>query len=251
LVGSSGSAATSISAQIEIAIAVLNKIKGLLFDIDDTLFNRRLVFQDWLDHFARDIMGFNSVSALAHIKDEAGRINGSGYGSKKELIEIPPPLKSEYDDVIAYEEFVRLTRLGDDAGELLTELDRRSIPYGIVSNGGSRQVDKIQRLGLYVRVKCVFVSSVFGQEKPDQSIFIAAARCIEVAPTNILFVGDHPVNDIAGANSCGMMTAWLHNDQPWADELLGIKPTLVIDTLNDLIPLIDQLNDSHWAAVSL
>jgi len=34
---------------------------------------------------------------------------------------------------------------------------------------------------------------------------------LDCNPVNALFVGDHPVNDIRGANSIGMQTCWLAN----------------------------------------
>ena len=56
---------------------------------------------------------------------------------------------------------------------------------------------------------CIFVADLYGRRKPDAAIFRAAAACLEVRASQVLFVGDKPREDIQGAHDVGMTTAWL------------------------------------------
>jgi putative hydrolase of the HAD superfamily len=46
---------------------------------------------------------------------------------------------------------------------------------------------------------------------------LSALKELEVPTSRAWFVGDHPVNDIAGANALGMKTFWLEREQRGED----------------------------------
>jgi len=218
-------------------------VNALLFDVDDTLYDRQASFTKWADSYIADVLGVTDAIMIRSMFDQFGKFDGSVYGSKKELIEdvmmlYPPPASSNYTAAKAYADFAEDADLSSQAKALLYYLDEVGFPYGIVTNGGPRQVEKVQMLGLRDRAACVFISETFGSAKPDRSIFDAAAKCLGYLPSQILFVGDHPFNDILGAHNAGMKTAWLHNNQPWpeVDELP--RPDVMIDLLSDLTPLL-------------
>ena len=50
----------------------------------------------------------------------------------------------------------------------------------------------------------MIVSSVFGAEKPDPAIFLAALEALDVAPDEALYVGDLYDVDVIGARAAGM-----------------------------------------------
>lgn len=63
---------------------------------------------------------------------------------------------------------------------LLHTLQNAHILFGIVTNGSSHQRQKIEVLGLDQLTSCIFISELFGAKKPDASIFLAAASCLQV-----------------------------------------------------------------------
>ncbi len=216
--------------------------KGILFDVDDTLFNRRIIFSEWLDRYITDILKITDDALTSEIVDKITCVDGAGYGSKKELIETtlllyPPPQSSGYNAELAYKEFFESSELDTEAQDILIQVEAFAIPYGIVTNGTSRQVEKTNKLGLTDRVGCLFVSHTFGSAKPDPEIFLAAAKCLGLPPHEILFVGDHPINDIYGAKNVGMMTAWVTNGQTWPSKLNHLKPDHILEQLSDLSAL--------------
>ena len=48
------------------------------------------------------------------------------------------------------------------------------------------------------------VSGDVGVHKPDPALFLYACDKVQLPPADCMYVGDHPVNDIAGALSAGM-----------------------------------------------
>jgi FMN phosphatase YigB (HAD superfamily) len=59
-----------------------------------------------------------------------------------------------------------------------------------------------------------------------------------------VFVGDRPVNDIAGANEAGMISVLI--SPPHLDrELNGVQPDYIIQRLSELIPILDKLEEGQ------
>ena len=227
--------------------------EGFLFDVDDTLYNRRAAFVKWAKRYISEILRVTDRSTLDKIFASTSVLDSNGYGSKKELIEefmllYPPPFDSAYDATQAYVDFFTETVLDGPADTLLKYLEDHDLPFGIVSNGGPRQMEKMKKLGLTGRVNCLFVSETFGIAKPGAEIFNAAADCLGFPASTILFVGDHPINDIQGAHDAGMLTAWLHNNQPWPQDLVDLKPDVTIGSLDELMPLLRQKAQRNKAA---
>lgn len=52
------------------------------------------------------------------------------------------------------------------------------------------------------------VDSEFGHPKPDPRIFEHAAAAAGLSPEEIVFVGDTPEADIAGARAAGCVAVW-------------------------------------------
>jgi len=209
-------------------------IDGVLFDLDDTLYNRRATFRAWSEIFLRERLGITSDGECAEIVTWMESLDANGYGSKHAVIvELCARFPSAIGQVEAfYDEFVERVQFDPEAVELLDHLDATALPYGVITNGTARQQRKIDALRLGDRTSTILISDIFGDKKPSAPIFLAAAKSIGVAPVDILFVGDHPINDIQGARSVGMMTAWLHRDRPWPQE---VPPAdLTIDNLQNL-----------------
>ena len=61
------------------------------------------------------------------------------------------------------------------------------------------------------------VSAEVGHTKPDPAIFDVVTSRMEVSPADVLHVGDHPVNDLAGARGAGMEALLLDRDGRSAD----------------------------------
>ena len=71
--------------------------------------------------------------------------------------------------------------------------------------------------------------------KPHPSIFKLAASRFQLKEQEILYVGDDPVNDVAGAQRVGMQAVWVNRD----DEKLpdGIHPEFIVRSLTELLEI--------------
>jgi putative hydrolase of the HAD superfamily len=220
-------------------------IDAVLFDLDNTLFDRDLVFTAWARSFVRERLCLIDETEI----EEAARviidIDASGYVSRTAFAQA---LKDRYE--VLTEPIDRLVTIFRDqlvahmppldgaTERLLSALERAGIPWGIITNGSPSQLNKIRSLGLESRAGCVLVSEIVGIRKPDPAIFHEAAELLGILPANILFVGDNAAADIGGAHGAGMQTAWLHRGREWPEDPGGSAPHHSIASLADLIPVV-------------
>ena len=123
-----------------------------------------------------------------------------------------------------------------DAIAVLSAL-QRSVPVGVVSNGAARaQRMKLRRCLPGLTLDGVFISGVLGCRKPDPDIFLQALCHFGQAAESVLFVGDDPVTDIAGAAGVGMATAWMAHGRP--TDSLPHPADYVIESLHDVLEIV-------------
>jgi HAD superfamily hydrolase (TIGR01549 family) len=220
-------------------------VKGILFDLDNTLFDRDLAFKHWASGFVEERFRGESEDQRAQVLKQIVTIDAHGYVTKHVLFsEVRALFPSITDDVEAlcerfYQEWLVHMVLDADTESVLDLLDRTGTPFGIITNGPIQQYDKIRQLGLQHRTRCLFVSSEFGCHKPDPAIFRAAAVCLGVPCEQILFVGDYPHADICGAYGVGMQTAWMPCGAAWPADILDVKLDYTLHSLGDLLTLLN------------
>lgn len=145
--------------------------------------------------------------------------------------------------------FVNLVVFGTEpyagAKETLARLRSEGITTGVITNGYCHLQDaKIARHGLAGLVDFVLVSEAAGAHKPDERIFRLALERANTAAEDAWHVGDHLVNDIAGAENAGLNSVLFdpHGDRlpPDASELPdgGRMPTHTIRHLADVTRLV-------------
>ncbi len=214
-------------------------VHGVLFDLDDTLYDRQATFRAWTQTFIAERLQISDPAEREELLTWIESVDANGYGSKHDVMR---GFKSRFPDVAGtvndfYDDFIQRVALDDSAADLLNVLDAKAVPYGIVTNGSMRQWSKIRRMGLEMRTSAIFVSEEFGAKKPHPSIFLAAAAAIGVEPRDILFVGDNPGYDIVGSQEVGMQTAWLPRGRTWPDAIKA-RPDITITDLREIIALI-------------
>jgi FMN phosphatase YigB (HAD superfamily) len=202
-------------------------IRGLLLDLDDTLYDRSAAFDAWADGLATTQLGRTLDPAE---REDLIAFDRGGHRSRARFAEDarrlglsidPEKFPFELADHVVPEAGVR-----DTIAELA-----RTLRVAIVTNGGAAQRVKLARVGLDSIVRTVMVSGELGIAKPDLRIFQRALGWSELSAGELLFVGDQPVIDLAPAASLGMATAWRVRG-PWPDELA--PPTYKITSIDQL-----------------
>lgn len=219
---------------------------ALLFDLDDTLFDREKAFHRWATAFAQTHFPLEKGSSFQEALDLLVSLDAHGYTPRKRLFgefqQTYPWLQTSVETLVEtfYQQLPQHIDLDAQLSRLLHTLQGAHIPFGIVTNGSSRQQQKIEVLGLDRLTSCIFISELFGAKKPDASIFLAAASCLQVSTEHVLFIGDHPVRDIWGAHQVGMRTIWLHRFTEWPSTLPSSSADMTIHSLEELITVLSH-----------
>jgi len=90
--------------------------------------------------------------------------------------------------------------------ELLFDL-RSRYRVGVITDGNLQgQRAKVDALDLEGKVDLIVYSAALSSSKPDAGIFRHVLSLAGVAPERSVYVGDHPIRDIAGARRAGMLS---------------------------------------------
>jgi len=93
--------------------------------------------------------------------------------------------------------------------ELLELLRARGLKLAVITNGFTEfQLNNIRALGIEPFFDTIAVSEREGLRKPDPEIFRRTAERLGVAVSESVYVGDHPVNDVAASRQAGMRGIW-------------------------------------------
>lgn len=221
-------------------------IRAILFDLDETLLNRTETVKHFLaeQHRRFDTVS-TSVSQEAYIETFL-KLDGHGY-IKKDLVypqlveELAldvdwQQLLADYEDKRSWHRFILFPRVE----EYLRLKQQEGYKLGIITNGSvNSQQPKIDQSGLDKLVDTYLISEQEQIRKPAPEIFLRAAKRLDVATAECLFVGDNPGADILGAQQVGMKTIWFQGHLPWPAELEN-QPDYTITKFEELFQLLPE-----------
>jgi putative hydrolase of the HAD superfamily len=130
----------------------------------------------------------------------------------------------DYFDAV-YKEFTYpgIWQLMPGVTDVLSALIQAGIRLGIVSNFDQRLYSILETLGVLTQFEHVIISSEVGADKPSPRIFAEVLRRFDVAPKEVLHVGDEEEIDGIGAGSAGMSAFVLGRDGDWKEFLRNIR----------------------------
>lgn len=96
------------------------------------------------------------------------------------------------------------TTLFPGMAELINTIEHRGLPWGIVTNKPHRfTLPLMQALGYAERAACLVSGDTCARAKPHPAPLLYAAKCMEIAPENCLYLGDDK-RDIDAGRAAGM-----------------------------------------------
>lgn len=227
-------------------------IRLITFDLDDTLWDVRpvlhsaeLTLREWLARHTPDLNDF-SVEALGAIR--------------RTLLDAQPELRHRISELRRRILCHALEEAGyprDEACELAEqafqvflearhavqlfpevhptlELLANHYRLGVLTNGNA----DVRRLGLADYFDFTLCAEELGVGKPDPRPFCEALKRAGVAAEHAVHIGDHPSDDIGGAQRAGMRAIWFNpTGGPWQDD--G-HPDAIIGNLAELPTLLDS-----------
>ena len=228
-------------------------IRGVLLDVDDTLFDRELAQRMVLEIITdRNRELFDSIHADRLLAEflESDRISDEEYQAgppgtnirlcRAEIFLGALGLRTSHARDIAeiyVNEYPTLDAPVPGARQLIEELAPR-FSLGIISNGlADVQYTKLESLGIRSAFECVVLSEDVGVSKPDPRIFHHALSLLSLSPDEALYVGDSFDNDVVGALEVGMQTCWF-NPTEQRSSREEIRPTYHVQDLATLASLL-------------
>jgi HAD superfamily hydrolase (TIGR01549 family) len=183
------------------------EVKLVVFDVGETLVDETRHWSEWADwlHVPR----FTFMAAL-------GFLIGNGRSHRDVFPLVSPYTASEATARRTAEGWrynIWDTDLYPDALPCLSRLRRYGYRVAIVGNQPIECENALRALGLAANW---FGSSArWGIEKPSQAFFERVVEVAGLPAKQIVYVGDHPENDITSAQACGLRTVFLRRG-PWA-----------------------------------
>jgi putative hydrolase of the HAD superfamily len=216
------------------------KYKAILFDLDDTLYNRDKAFERFVERFLSRYASALKDEDPDSLRDALYQLDDHGYKSRREMFtEIID--RFSWRHLPSVEELVNyfileLPQCVERSPELLETLDwcfNKRIKMGIVTNGlAEMQKTKIDQLMIKKYMNTVIISEEVGLKKPDPQIFHLALNRMGIESQSTLFVGDNPLLDVKGANDSGLISVWLSNGRIW--NIDSYQPVMTIEKLSEL-----------------
>ena len=101
-------------------------------------------------------------------------------------------------------------RAFEDVDPILDALDAAGIPYGAVSNNvHDYQRAKLDGAGLD-RIRHLVGTDTVGVAKPEPAIYLEGVRLLGTVPAETLYVGDNRMLDAEGSTAAGLVGVWLN-----------------------------------------
>lgn len=181
-----------------------NPVKAVLFDLDGTFADTAPDLGAALNH-TRATRGLPPMT-LKEIRPQASH---GTRGLFKVGFNIEPGhpdyelLRDVFLDYYARNICVH-TRLMPETAELVGEIERRGLPWGIVTNKPHRYTEPLmEALGYAGRAACMISGDSCARAKPHPDPLLKACEVIGVAATDSLYLGDD-LRDMQAARAAGM-----------------------------------------------
>ena len=120
---------------------------------------------------------------------------------------------------------------------MLEDLSSR-FTINALTNGNAN----IHKAGLADYITDAYSSADVGAKKPHPDMFHAPLGALDLHPRQAVHIGDHLVDDIAGAARVGMHTIWVNMDQRPLDG--DVRPTGEVASLDQLVHTISAIETS-------
>ncbi|MCA0173228.1 HAD family hydrolase [Bacillus sp. RAR_GA_16] len=219
-------------------------IKGILFDLDETLLNRKAS----VEAFIRD--QYNRYSPFwAEVEEENYcsrfiELDNNGYTWKDRVYErlveeyqLPVSSLELLDDYLRH--FRQHCQPFDGLLEMLEALKNRGYNLGIITNGKTAfQLGNIRALGIEVYFDTIVISEEEKVKKPESTIFERALERMNLKAHEAIFVGDHLTNDVKGAKDVGMRAVWKRREGETEE-----TEEVSIYSLLDLLSVVEEWTD--------
>lgn len=200
-------------------------IKAVVFDMDHTLFDRYATIRAVMPAFceAFDVALSADEAADLLIKYDK-KLNIFGWPMvfnklKSNGMFNTAPHFAQYAAFL-YEHFSQTSVDYPFTIPTLQKLRENGYKVAMITNGDNEiQAAKIDNLGYTPYFDEILISGDCDFEKPEPEIFIEMAKRLGIQPQEMVYVGDHPVNDVDGSRNAGCTPIWVKTYGVWIEDI--------------------------------
>ncbi|WP_129841619.1 HAD family hydrolase [Streptomyces sp. RFCAC02] len=182
-------------------------IKCVALDIGETVTRDDRYWASWADWFG---VPRHTLSALVGAVVAQGRDNADAIRMLRPGVD--PAAEYAAREAAGRGEFLDETDLYEDVRPALTALRERGLRVVLAGNQTARAGALLR--GLALPVDALAVSDEWGVAKPSPEFFTRVTELAMARPEEIVYVGDHPANDVFPAHAAGLRTAHIRRG-PW------------------------------------
>lgn len=230
---------------------------SLIFDIDDTLYERSTPFLKACDKIFGNELDLDMsllFESFLEYGNEVFEDSMNGTISMEEMwiyritralkdfqIKISTEKALEFQN--AYDWYQHHITLSDTITEMFSWCKEKEITLGIITNGTSkhqRMKFSALQLGRWFSEENLLVTGDIGINKPDLAVFQEAEKKMCLNRKETWYIGDSYEHDVMGANAAGWNTIWLDRDRK-AESVSGCIADYIVHTEEELLGCIQDL----------
>lgn len=198
-------------------------VRGVLFDLDDTLFDDAACMRSGLSELARHygcewpaerifarhreiIVTLDPLVFSGKLDAQGAREARFGQLLREWQVAAPDPRQAAR---LYRQGYVAAYATCEGALEMLAALRAQGLKVGILTNylRGVQQ-EKVERCGLAPHIDALLCSDDVPAPKPDARAFHAACAALGLSPGEVVMVGDSLEKDVLGAQAAGLRAVW-------------------------------------------
>lgn len=204
-----------------------------VFDVGETIVRDDRYWTSWADWLG---VPRHTLSALVGAVVAQGRDNADAV----RLLRPDIDLAAEYAarEAAGRGEQLDESDLYPDVRPALTALREAGHRLLIAANQTARAAELLRELDL--PIDAIFTSGEWGVAKPAPEFFARVIEEAQTEPSKIVYVGDHPANDLVPAQAAGLRAAHIRRGpwgHLWADDPVAAAADWHITTLTELTTL--------------
>lgn len=225
-------------------------INGVVFDLDHTLFDRYATLTEiapaMYEYFKNKIaygLMIEDVAATLIYADK--NFNCFGFGAVVEYLNE----SGFFREAVTTEEYT--SKLLECFAEVavpfpftqtvLDKLYESGYKTGLITNGTHElQSAKLKLLGIENKFDEIIICGDIGTEKPDIAPFVMMSDKLGLPANELLYAGDHPVNDVDASRRAGYVPVWVKTSGLW--QYPDVKRCgFEIDTVAEIFEVLNKL----------
>jgi HAD superfamily hydrolase (TIGR01549 family) len=223
--------------------------RAITLDLDDTLWpiapviaRAEAALNDWMLVHAPNTAALYPVATMRSLRDAVALANphlAHDFTAQRKLSLARALADGGHDPELAEAAFAAF-HLARNRVELYPDVERAlgrlaaQTPLAALTNGNA----DLMQIGLQHSFVFALGAREHGSGKPDAGIFRAACMRLNVAPHEVLHVGDDPELDVVGAARAGLRTCWINRrNETWTHA--DVRPDLVFADLDALADWLD------------